>query len=565
MGALDIHSALDAHISSVLAPDTRPNILLLFTDQQRADTIGALGNPHMVTPNLDQLVREGRAYTNAYSPNPICCPARHNLITGLPARDHGIADNEFEARCNRCLPTIAEILSDSGYHTRAIGKMHFQPARRHNGFEIMESMEEVPAYLEDDDYLQYLQTHGYGMVQNIHGVRNLLYMVPQTALIPEEHLGTKWVADRVIDYLDHKSRNRPYFLFAGWIAPHPPFNVPERLIDLYKDVALPEPLTAHSMLCELSKENKAWADFPDPSYERRMRECYYAQITFIDEQIGRIIAKLKELGEYDNTLVIFSSDHGEMLSDLGCYQKFLPFDGSSKIPLVVRYPQYTQPGECVDAFVDLNDFLPTMLDVAGVTYPAVHELPGESLFALHPQKDREHQYMEYSRGNRRWVALRDRRYLYVYYYGGGREELFDRIKPDGEAYNLLEPHQGGMLDGDSLGGTPNNTDDYEAVRLDLRKKLVAMERQWGLPGYIQDDDFIVLEPYVANPHRNSSFPVFPHTIADAEGFDFYAEVEAAVAKQPVDLSRLDLEAFARHAKVPQAQKEVFLRKYRSQL
>jgi arylsulfatase A-like enzyme len=106
MGALDIHSALDAHISSVLAPDTRPNILLLFTDQQRADTIGALGNPHMVTPNLDQLVREGRAYTNAYSPNPICCPARHNLITGLPARDHGIADNEFEARCNRCLPTI---------------------------------------------------------------------------------------------------------------------------------------------------------------------------------------------------------------------------------------------------------------------------------------------------------------------------------------------------------------------------------------------------------------------------------------------------------------------------
>jgi len=173
--------------------------------------------------------------------------------------------------------------------------------------------------------------------------------------------------------------------------------------------------------------------------------------------------------------------------------------------------------------------------------------------------------MEYSRGNRRWVALRDRRYLYVYYYGGGREELFDRIKPDGEAYNLLEPHQGGMLDGDSLGGTPNNTDDYEAVRLDLRKKLVAMERQWGLPGYIQDDDFIVLEPYVANPHRNSSFPVFPHTIADAEGFDFYAEVEAAVAKQPVDLSRLDLEAFARHAKVPQAQKEVFLRKYRSQL
>jgi arylsulfatase A-like enzyme len=563
MGALDIHSALDAHISSVLALDTRPNILLLFTDQQRADTIGALGNPHMVTPNLDQLVREGRAYTNAYSPNPICCPARHNLITGLPARDHGIADNEFDAHCNRCLPTIAEILSDSGYHTRAIGKMHFQPARRHNGFEVRESMEEVPAYLEDDDYLQYLQAHGYGTVQNIHGVRNLLYMVPQTALIPEEHLGTKWVADRVIDYLDQKSRNRPYFLFAGWIAPHPPFNVPERLMDLYKDVPLPEPLAAQSTLCELSKENKAWADFPDPSYERRMRECYYAQITFIDEQVGRIIAKLKELGEYDNTLVIFSSDHGEMLSDLGCYQKFLPFDGSSKIPLIVRYPKQTNPGERVDAFVDLNDFLPTMLDVAGVTYPAAYELPGESLFALHPEKDREHQYMEYSRGNRRWVALRDRHYTYVYYYGGGREELFDRTQRGGEAHNLLEPHHTDVMDDVMDRDKDKDGDTYEAVRLDLRGRLVAMERQWGLPGYIKNDDFVMLEPYVANPHRNSSFPVFPHTVVNAEGFNFYAEVEAAVAKQPVDLGQLDLEAFARHAKAPQQHKDAFLRKYRS--
>lgn len=545
---IDIYSSLQAHLNTVLSKNEKPNILLLFTDQQRFDTIGALGNPHMVTPNLDALVQDGQAYTNAYSPNPICCPARHNLITGLPAKDHGIADNEFNARCNRCLPTVAELLSDAGYHTRAIGKMHYQPARRSNGFDVRETMEEVPEFLEDDDYLQYLQSNGYGDVQNIHGVRNLLYMIPQTSLIPEEHLGTKWVADRVLNYLDHKSKNRPYFLFAGWIAPHPPFNVPERLVDLYKDVDLPSPMEARSNLCSMSEENKAWGDFPDPSYERKMRQSYYAQITFIDEQIGRIIKKLKDMGEYDNTLIIFSSDHGEMLSDLGCYQKFLPFDGSSKIPLIVRFPKHTQAGQRREEFVDLNDFLPTMLDVAGVEYPAGYELPGESLFAPEPKKDRTYQYVEYSRGSRRWVSVRDKKYKYVYYYGGGHEELFDMTVPNGEAYNLLEHEKG----------------KREKVRLVLREKLVQMEEKWGLPGYVKDGTFIVLPEYLPDPHRNSAFPVFPKTIWSGGTFDFYSELENAVVKQGIDISQLDLEAFAKHVNAPELGKKAFMEKYRGE-
>lgn len=545
---IDIHSSLQAHMEKLLAKDERPNILLLFTDQQRFDTIGALGNPHMITPNLDALVRDGQAYTNAYSPNPICCPVRHNLITGLPARYHGIADNEFHARCDRTLPTIAELLSNEGYHTRAIGKMHFQPARRNNGFDVRETMEEVPEFLEDDDYLQYLHDHGYQDVQNIHGVRNLLYMLPQTSLIPEEHLGTKWVADRVLTYLDHKSKGRPYFLFAGWIAPHPPFNVPKRLVDLYKDVELPSPLEAKSALCPMAEENKAWGDFPDPLYERKMRESYYAQITFVDEQIGRIIQKLKDLGEYDNTLIIFSTDHGEMLSDLGCYQKFLPFDASSKIPLVVRFPKHTTAGSKREEFVDLNDFLPTMLDVAGVAYPPGHELPGESLFAREAKKDRTVQYVEYSRGSRRWVSLRDKEYKYVYYYGGGHEELFDMTAPGGEAYNILEHEKGSR----------------EKVRSALREKLVAFEAKWGLEGYVKDGDFIVLPPYIPNPHRNSAFPVFPKTIWSGGTFDFYAELEKAVEDQGIDIGTLDLDAFCEHLNAPIEGKSAFLAKYRGE-
>ncbi len=548
---LDIFSALSNHIDEVLKKSDKPNILLLFTDQQRSDTINACGHPHMVTPNLDELVRDGRTYCNAYSPNPICCPARHNLITGLTARHHSISDNQFAARCNREVPTIAEILSDNGYDTRAIGKMHFQPAKRHNGFLKFECMEEVPECFEDDDYLQYLRSVGYGNVQNIHGVRNLLYMVPQTSIIPEEHLGSKWVADRVIDYLDNRSENRPYFVFAGWIAPHPPFNVPERFKDTYKDVELPTPLERKSKLPNLAIENGAWADFPTPEYERRMRECYYSQITFIDEQIGRIIQKLKDLGQYDNTLIIFSSDHGEMLSDMGCYQKFLPYDGSSKVPLIVRYPKYTKAGEKVEKFADLNDFLPTMLDVAGIEYPAKdkYELPGESLFASEPKKDRDTQYVEYSDGSRRWVSLRDKEFKYVYYYGGGHEELFDMTKADGESYNLLEFEAG----------------QYEEKRLELRAKLIEKERKYGLTWCIENDDFVVLPEYQANPHRNSAFPVFPKTIKNKLGFDFYEEVEVAVAKQDVvDLKQLDLDTFATHKNKPTKNFENFINKYKGE-
>lgn len=544
---MDIHSALDNHIQGILSQNKRPNILLLLTDQQRCDTINACGHPHMITPNLDKLVQDGRVYSNAYSPNPICCPARHNLITGLTAREHGLADNEFEGRCNRSLPTIAEILSDNGYHTRAIGKMHYQPTARHNGFDVREIMEEVPEYIEDDDYLQYLYAQGIDNVANIHGVRNLLYMVPQTALIPEEHLGTKWVADRVLHFLDSKSKNRPYFLFAGWIAPHPPFNVPERLKDLYANADLPEPLEAQSALCEMATENSAWADFPSPEYERKMRESYYAQISFIDEQIGRIIQKLKDIGEYDNTLIIFSSDHGEMLSDLGCYQKFLPFDGSSKIPLIVRYPKETRSGEVCENFADLNDFLPTMLDVAGIDYPADYELPGESLFAKEAKKDRKYQYVEYSRGNRRWVSIRDKDFKFVYYYGGGREELFSMGDKNGEAYNLLE----------------HAPKKYEEKRNELRVVLIEYEKKWGLVGYIQNGDFIKLDEYKANPHRNSAFPVFPKTLCAEKNFDFYAEVESAVEKQClVKLGELDLDAFSAHINVPAKNLDTFLNKHR---
>lgn len=528
------------YIKSILKRDNKPNILLLMTDQQRFDTINAAGFEFMKTPNLDRLVREGCMFNYAYSPNPICCPARHNMITGLPARYHTISDNDFNARCPGALPTVAQILSDNGYDTSAIGKMHFQPARRHNGFDKLQLCEEVPNYREDDEYAMYLKSVGLGNIQNIHGVRNLLYMVPQRALIPEEYHSTTWVADRSIEFIKTNNGRRPFFLFTSWIAPHPPFDVPETFADMYNGVDIPEPYVSKTPLSPLSEENKKLGDHPNKNYLRRMRALYYSAITQIDKNIGRILETLEKTGQLDNTLIIFTTDHGEMLGDHGLYQKWLPYDSCCRIPFIVRYPSRIKGGTICNDFVDLNDILPTILDAAGLEYPGEIELPGESVLTDKKVKERSFQYVEYSKGNRRWISIRNKEYKYNYYYGGGREELFDMINDPYETTNLLFKEE---------------SREITKVKNELRKKLVEYEKRYGLEGYVVHDDFIRLQSYVPRPSRNIAYPVFPMTLSEEERStmnDFYEEIVKVVEKEPiVDLSELDLDAWKNNRNIPE--------------
>ena len=149
----------------------QPNFLILFTDQQRFDTINAAGYTHMKTPNLDRLVREGCIFRNAYTPNPVCVPARHSLLTGTVSRHHGFYSNGGESILDDGLPTLPRIMSDNGYFTAAVGKMHFKPARRHHGFLEMHLMEEIPGHLNDDAYAQYLKDNDRGGVRAVHGIR----------------------------------------------------------------------------------------------------------------------------------------------------------------------------------------------------------------------------------------------------------------------------------------------------------------------------------------------------------------------------------------------------------
>lgn len=511
----------------------KPNILLITTDQQRYDTIRAMGYDFMVTPNLDRLAAEGCRYPNAYSCNPVCMAARHNIITGLPARYHGFDDNYFEENPKVIpydLPTFPQILSDSGYDTAAVGKMHFQPCRRHNGFTKMELMEEIPRNLDDDEYAKYLKENGYGDVQSIHGVRHLLYMLPQRSLIDEAHHGSSWVSERSIHYLKENAGKRPFFLWASFIAPHPPFDVPDGWADLYKGKELPPLKASKTPVSTAAEGKKCIADYPEERYLQRARELYYASISFVDYNIGKILDYLKETGEYDNTLILFTSDHGEMLGDYGTFQKMLPYDSASRIPFIARYPKKLDAGSIDGRFVDLNDLLPTFLDIAGAVYPRPEILPGESIFIKGGKKERSVQYVEYGHENKRWICLRNKRYKYNYYYGGGREELFDMEQDPDETTNLLY-------------GNPGS--EILAVKEDLRFLLTEYEKRCGLEGYVQDGRFAEFEEGTPGFYRENNPPIFPGK-QDGEYISLEEEVRRAAAKEHVvNLEELDVSYFTK--------------------
>ncbi len=514
--------------------DGRPGILLLFTDQQRYDTLGAAGFSHMKTPNIDRLVNEGCLFENACTPNPVCIPARHNIITGLPARVHGYPDN-LRKPLESSVPALPRILSDNGYMTRAVGKMHFQPPRRHHGFEKMELMEELPVYRENDEYAMYLKSVGLGHIQHIHGVRHLLYMLPQRSLVPEEHHGSKWVADRSIEFLK-ANYDRPFFLWSSWIAPHPPFDAPDSFAGIYDDVEMPEPLTGEADVPEFMKTRaENYGDIPSREVLMRMRRLYCASLSFVDRQVGRILDCMDEIGILDDTLIIFTSDHGEMLGDFGLYQKSLPFEGVCRIPLIARWPEKFGKGTRRKEFADLNDILPTVLAAAGIEYPGGYELSGGTLLPEGSSKERSCQYVEHGKEGARWVYMRDERYKYVYFYCG-KESLYDLGNDPGEKINLISEGMSG---------------EASRVRERLKKKLIEHEGKFGLEGYVKDGSFREFPEPKAAGGRNSQFPRFPLSINDdwekKNMNSVEDEILGAVKREPLArLSELDFEAWVKN-------------------
>lgn len=422
---------------------TRPNILLLYTDQQRWDALARAGNPHIHTPNLDRLAADGVMFTNAFCNNPVCMPSRQSMLSGQYPSSLGCCCNGIEM--DETVPMIHTVLKPYGYHAANIGKLHFKnhSDRDHRephpsyGFDTLILSDEPGCY--DDAYIKWVEANDPAAVDVCRCtsppacVGERIEKQPRNTQHPyvfegPEHLThTAFVADQTIEFL-RRHRDDTFFAIAGFFAPHAPLNPPRRFVDMYDPATLPLPLM---------NDDQNGLGLSDDQW-REVKAYYYALVTHVDDQVGHILAALDELGLADDTVVVFTSDHGEYLGDHGAVQKGPPgFDSCVHVPLIVRYPRVIASGETSDALIEAVDIAPTLMDLCGVQTPPIFQ--GRSFAPLlkgEPYELRESIFIEYRDPFQlSWKAVRTHAHKYCR-SGAGAELLFDLAADPGELTDL---------------------------------------------------------------------------------------------------------------------------------
>ncbi len=420
----------------------RPNILLFFTDQQRADTIHAGGNPVIRTPNLDRLAREGVRFSSAYTPSPVCVSARCSMIHGQYAHNTGCAFNGDAMPTDR--PSFMQVLTDAGYRTHGIGKMHFTPdSQALRGWQTREHQEEIRRSVDEDDYLKFLRSKGYSHVYDPMGQRGEMYYMPQLAQMPAEYHATHWVGDRSIAFIREQERSdQPWLLMSSYIHPHPPFSPPTPWNKLYRAPLMPLPKMPQQYEAFWTYMNRVQNRYKyrDNGFDYNMLRClkafYYACISFIDYQVGRILQALEETGQLDNTLILYTSDHGEFLGDYGCFGKRSMLNAACNVPMLARFPQRFAQGAVCNTPTSLVDIMPTMLAAADVQRDDLAldgvdlaEIAQEGSDTLLGQRTVYSQYQHRDVGV--YMAL-TRRWKYFYSAPDRREWLIDREQDPNE-------------------------------------------------------------------------------------------------------------------------------------
>ncbi|OGV53651.1 MAG: hypothetical protein A2X49_06260 [Lentisphaerae bacterium GWF2_52_8] len=409
----------------------KPNVLLLFTDMQRADTIHALGNPVIKTPNLDRLAAEGTAFTSCYSPSPVCIPARCCMHYGRYPQKTGVFDNyEMLPDNGKSIPAI---LGRESYLSAAIGKCHFTPDKlEKRGFDMRLTQEECCSDPDTDDYCRWLRDNGLDFDEP-QGTRGEMYYIPQISLHKADSHPSQWIGDRSIDFIKENSGEKhPWMLFSSFIHPHPPFAPPKPWHKLYRAPLMPLPLLPQgneSLLTWINRQQNR-QKYRDHGIDMNLLRCikayYYACISFVDYQIGRIIKALESSGTLNDTLIIFTSDHGEYLGDFNCFGKRGMHDASARVPMIVRYPGRFAAGKVCSTPVSLVDVMPSIAAATGCNCDDV-EMDGVDMAELASGKSRrEYVFSQFQKGSMAIYMAVNERWKYVYSAGDGREFFFDR-------------------------------------------------------------------------------------------------------------------------------------------
>jgi len=337
----------------------RPNILLIYTDQQRYDTIGAMGNPHIQTPNLDRLMNEGVAFHHATTPSPVCMANRWSLHTGQWTTTHQCYSNHHAGI--RPPTDIPKMLHQAGYLTGLSGKNHTFLTE-----DDMDYWDDKPSLPEHPEWYTWLE-----WVESSKRDYPRLAEVPVPTSITGEHACTQ----SAIHFMDtHKDGDKPFFLWLSYLYPHTPFEAPEPYFSMYKDLSPPqvEPdgLDDKPFRQQFHQHNtNAIIPFSDEQIAL-MRQVYYGMVTMIDDEIGKLLDYLDEHNLTDNTLLIFTSDHGDYQGDHGLITKSpAMYDCLVRVPMIVRWKGHIDSGRVDDRFASHIDFMPTFAEVAQIDTP----------------------------------------------------------------------------------------------------------------------------------------------------------------------------------------------------
>lgn len=411
----------------------RPHVLFVTADQHRGDTLSCEGHPCVRTPHLDLLAYEGVRFSRAYTDCPICIPARTTMITGIQSHVYGMPTFAPQYRIQRDhAKFLGSIMTAAGYQTHIVGKTHWhtEPSDR-GGFECV----------EDYDRLERLRLIRTGREGRLTGMGRNELEASLSYFPPELHT-TDWTMDRAMDFIEYRDQTDPFFLWLSLEDPHMELQIHEPYYSMYDNAAIPEPNIPDwcrrdedlpVSFVEHRQGNNCLPKHADQL--RKARGVYYGMVTNIDHQLARIVGKLKRRGLWEDTIFVYTCDHGEFLGDFGDACKSFHFEPTARVPMIFRLPRWmpAATNRACRGLVELADLLPTLCELTGC--PCPDDITGRSLVPLltgsaEAVRDELHTQMNHDH------MLHDGRYKYMYFGDDGRELLFDMESDPRETVNL---------------------------------------------------------------------------------------------------------------------------------
>lgn len=422
----------------------RPNLIYVFADQLRHDVLGYAGDEKAYTPNIDKFAGESMNFCSAVSVYPVCAPHRASLFTGKYPSSTGMVINEI-----RCMPdkdAIGHVLTDNGYNTGYIGKWHlYNTSGEHSDM--------TNQYVPPGEYR--LGFDGYWAAYGFnHRYYKGFYFEDEYKRIDIDGYEPDAQTDMAIDFIDKADVNKPFSLFLSYGTPHDPWteeNVPKEFFDMFKDVRFNDPPNYSGE----ASASSYWVDEFDEEWFRnkwapkrnKIKQVYYAMVANLDRNFGRLLECIDKKGIFENTIVVFTSDHGEMWGAHQRIAKKIFYDEAARIPFLIRWPKCIKEGSENDACLNTPDIMPSLLELMGLEIPGSVE--GTSFAkSMKGQKQIEpkaafmqgmgHTY-KWKDGDE-WRSLRDKQYTYALTINGN-EYLFDNLNDPYQMNNLVKKEE----------------------------------------------------------------------------------------------------------------------------